>query len=41
LIPPGNAEAWLKYFRKEYPTILYKAASNNPDRLYSEEIDEE
>lgn len=25
LIPPGNAEAWLGYMRREYATVLFKA----------------
>ena len=25
LVPPGNAEAWLKYLRMEYATILFKS----------------
>ena len=25
LIPPQNARAWLKYLRREFPTVLFKA----------------
>lgn len=25
LVPAGNAEAWLKYLRREYATVLFKA----------------
>ncbi len=25
LIPPGNADAWLKHLRREFATIVFKA----------------
>ena len=25
LVPSGNTEAWLKYLRREYATVLFKA----------------
>jgi nuclear GTP-binding protein len=25
LIPPGNADAWLSYLRREFATVLFKA----------------
>merc|ERR1711962_749617 len=39
LIPRENLQAWIKYLRKEYPTIAFKASTQNTTRLGQAKID--
>lgn len=39
LIPRENLQAWIKYLRKEYPTIAFKASTQNTSRLGQAKID--
>jgi len=39
LIPRENLQAWVKYLRNEYPTIAFKASTQNTARLGQAKID--
>jgi len=39
LVPRENLQAWVKYLRKEYPTIAFKASTQNSPRLGQAKID--
>lgn len=39
LIPRENLQAWVKYLRNEYPTIAFKASTQNTSRLGHAKID--
>ena len=39
LVPRENLQAWVKYLRQEYPTIAFKASTQNSSRLGQAKID--
>merc|ERR1712179_892174 len=39
LIPRENLQAWVKYLRNEYPTIAFKASTQNTARLGQAKVD--
>ena len=39
LVPRENLQAWVKYLRNEYPTIAFKASTQNTARLGQAKVD--
>merc|ERR1712083_112110 len=39
LVPRENLQAWVKYLRNEYPTIAFKASTQNTTRLGQAKVD--
>lgn len=39
LVPRENLQAWVKYLRNEYPTIAFKASTQNTSRLGQAKVD--